>query len=195
MIITTQDGRKLNINRNHRLSTWTSRDEKDLIIHVETEPVKVPCKPIRYFSGGAWHESTAEYFYWHSEIVLKDVVGRYKTKTSRDKADAMLNEAIKVGAPVFTVPQDAFAKTAEEQFEDFCEEHNLTLVSINELGYTPEDEVHNRRIWATTSDFEQRNILVADPTGNYDVAAFGGAYSTSFNKWLALQTKAKAAMA
>lgn len=181
MIITTQDGRKLNINRNHRLSTWANLNDRQnvLIIKVETEAVKVPYKTTQ----------GAASFYWHRETVLKDVVGEYKTKTSRDKASELLNAAWETGAPVFTVPQDAFAKTAWEQFEDFCEEHNLTLMAIDELGYTDEDEMRNRRTWQTTSDFERRNILVADPTGKYDIDAFGGAYSTSFKKWLALQNK------
>ena len=101
------------------------------------------------------------------------------TQEERNKVAKMLHDAWKSRADEFVVPQDNLPKSDVELFEDFCEKHGLTCVSINELGYTPQDTARNAKIWKTTSDFERRNILVA--TDNCD------AYSASLKKWKALQ--------
>ena len=123
--------------------------------------------------------------------MLEEVVGYFATQTSRRKAADMLNKAWKSGATEFTVPQDTFAKSAVEQFDDLCEEHGLTCVSINELGYHRWDIPRNLQIWRETDEFEKRGILVADPDGDYSPEEFGGAYAKSLKKWQALQAAKK----
>ena len=185
MKLKTQDGRTLELNRDFRLRTWTghSVSENALSITLETEPVKVASK-VRYTTdSGELREQ--ETFYQRRGTVLDTVIGYFDTDSSRNKVAKMLDDAWKNGADEFVVPQDNLAKSDVELFEDFCEKHGLTCVSINELGYTPQDTARNAKIWKTTSDFERRNILVA--ADNCDINDFGGAYSVSFKKWQALQ--------
>lgn len=190
MKLVTQDGRTLKLSRDCHLMTWTIHSDpkkiKSLRITLEGEPTKVASK-IRWYEDGKWHENPD--FYWHHNVILDEVVGEYETETSRRKAADMLDEAWKSGASEFVMPQDTFEKSLAEQFDDFCEEHGLTLVSINELGYSPDDTARNLHIWKTTDEFERRGILVADDFGNYDDKEFGGAYAASFKKWQALQRK------
>lgn len=190
MKLKTQDGRTLELNRNFRLNIWTghtvSDGENALSITLETEPVKVASK-VRYTTdSGELREQ--ETFYQRRGTVLDTVVGYFDTDTSRNKVAEMLDDAWKNGADEFVVPQDNLAKSDDELFEDFCEKHGLTCVSINELGYTPQDTARNEKTWKTTSDFEHRNILVA--ADNFDINDFGGAYSTSLKKWQALHKSA-----
>lgn len=109
---------------------------------------------------------------------FRATVGYYATKTGATTAAEMLNKAQHSGATELTAPQDTFAKAQWELLDDLAEEHGLTLVSINELGYTPTDTARNRRIWRTTDEFERRNIIVADEYGSYE---------TSLAKWRTLQ--------
>lgn len=186
MKLVTQDGRTLEISPEHSLMAWEVhvKHPRCVVVTVDSNFKKVD-SVIRYYADGQWHEIPN--FYWSCDRILEEVVGEYATATSRHKASNMLLEAWKSGATEFIMPQDTFEKSDWEQFEDFATEHHLTLVSINELGYKPSDTARNLRIWQTTNEFERRNIIVADPTDNYDPAAFGGAYSTSLAKWRALQ--------
>ena len=185
--ITTQDGRTLDISRNYKLNVWTEHSDnaKALSITLETNAIPVQSK-IRYCVNGVWHEQAC--YRWHREKVLDEVIGYFGTLTSRDKAGMLLMDAWHNGAEFFTVPQDNFLKSASEQFDDFCEEHHLILVSINELGYKPSDIPRNIHIWKTTSDFERSNILVADPTAKTPADAFGDVFAKSLAKWQALKT-------
>ena len=186
MKLVTQDGRTLEISPEHRLfiSGYTKGNGHGATLTVTT------------FTKSKWddipfserHKHPGYEAFPKRELVERyGIIGEYSTNTGREKAADMLNKAWKSGASEFTVPQDTFEKSDWEQFDDFAKEHHLTLVSINELGYKPSDTARNLRIWQTTNEFERRNIIVADPTDNYDPAAFGGAYSTSLAKWRALQ--------
>ena len=63
--------------------------------------------------------------------------------------------------------QDTFEASEFEKFEEFCDKHNLTLVTINALGYQPSDIATNLWIWRTTDEFERRGFLVAYENGEY----------------------------
>lgn len=177
MKLVTQDGRELEISREHHLTAWSysAKHPRCVVVTVDGAAEKVD-SVIRYYSDGQWHEIPS--FYWNRDRVLEAAVGEYATGTSRHKAAQMLQDAWQSGAPEFTMPQDTFAKSAAEELEDLAEAHGLILVSINELGYTPIDTARNLRIWRETSEFERRNIIVADEYGSYE---------TSLAKWRALQ--------
>lgn len=186
MKLVTQDGRTLKVSRECRLfiSGFLKGNGHGATLTVTT------------FTKSKWDDVPFSERHKHPgyealpnrELVESyGVIGEYSTNTGRNKAADMLDEAWKSGATEFTVPQDTFEKSEAEKFDDFAAEHHLTLVSINELGYKPSDTARNMRTWQTTNEFERRNIIVADPTGNYDPADFGGAYSTSLAKWQALQ--------
>ena len=190
MTITTQDGRKLQISRNFHLHISGS-------IHAAGRLDGKKCKltattftkVINHFSDGTTYESG-------NDIVERyGVIGEFDTATCFYKALDALHAAWKNGATEFVVPIDTGEVNAVEAFENFCAEHDLTLVSINELGYNKLDTARNLRIWKSSSEFERRNILVADIDGNYNPNDFGGVYSTSLKKWQALQIKNEGATA
>ena len=192
MKLITQDGRELELSREYHLSTCSCHltGTPRVTITLEGEPRKVDSKCRYTDDNGQWHELPD--FYWHRDKILEETVGRYKSNVRAHRAATLLNKAWKNGAVEFTVPQDSNELLTDwELFEEFCEEHKLTLVSINELGYKPSDIPRNLQIWKTTDEFERRGIIVADPTGEYDINAFGGAYSTSLKKWQALQKKSR----
>lgn len=175
--IITQDGRTLEIKRNPDVHecfmAWTIHNtqrypelENALTVTFETNP--------RYVEGE--HNS-----YWVFDKVLNEVVGYFDTESSRHNVSEMLLAAWKRGDSQFVVPQDNLPKTDAERFQDFCEKHNLTLASVNELGYRQSDIPRNLRLWKTSDHFERQNILVADENGSYE---------TSLNKWLNLHKEA-----
>lgn len=177
--IITQDGRTLEIKRNpavHEiLSAWTDHNlkrypelEDALTVTFETNPRYVETE----------HNS-----YWHFDKVLNEVVGYFKSDSSRQKASDMLRAAWNRGDSQFVVPQDNLPKSDAERFEDFAAENNLICVSINELGYKQSDIPRNLRIWRTSDHFERQNILVADEDGSYE---------TSLKKWKKLHKEVAA---
>ena len=184
MKLTTQDGRVLEISREYRLfvSGYSKGKDHSATVTVTTF-TKVKRDEIPYSER---HKYLGYNDLPYSELVEHyGTVGEYATNTARGKAADALQAAWDSGASEFTMPQDTGEISEAEKFNDFCKEHRLTLVTINELGYKPSDIPRNMRIWRETSDFERRNILVAD--SDADINAFGGAYSTSLAKWQALQ--------
>ena len=182
MKLVTQEGRELELSREYHLFPMC-------ILKCEKAPARLAIttftKEIRTLSSGMTYETGGDI------VERYGVVGEFVTNTGLDAARDLLQAVWENGAEEFTVPQDTFEKSDDEKFNDFCEENHLTLVTINELGYKPSDIPKNLQIWKTTDEFEQRGILVADPTGEYDINAFGGAYSTSLKKWQALQKKSR----
>lgn len=184
MTIITQDGRKLQISRNFHLHICGSAHVAGRLVGKKYKlSVTTFTKVIKHFSDGTAYETG-------DDIAERyGVVGEFDTATCFHKAFDALHAAWKNGAPEFVVPIDTGEIDAVEAFDNFCEEHDLTLVSINELGYNKLDTARNARIWRNSSEFERRNILVADIDGNYSPNDFGGAYSTSLKKWQELQIK------
>ena len=186
MKLVTQDGRTFNFPVGAEIHFWAvlpDKGESLIEAFVSGKPALMPADAEKNLPTDPVLRRAA----WHKLVDIYAPVGYYKTKTGATTAANTLTEATRNGATEFTVPQDTFKKSAAEHFDDFAKKHHLTLVSINELGYTPSDTARNLRIWLTSNEFERRNIIVADPTGNYDPAAFGGAYSTSLAKWRELQ--------
>ena len=179
--LTTQDGRTLEISRNHHL--FISGSYKG-----ENSPAKLTVttfnKVIKHFSDGSTYETG------DGVIERYGIIGNFSTDTAFQNSLNALHEAWNNGATEFTVPQDSPFKSMVEQFDDFCEENHLICVSINELGYKLSDLPRNIHIWKTTSDFERRNILVADPTGTTPADVFGGVYAKSLAKWQAIKITA-----
>lgn len=179
MKLTTQNGRVVEIPADAKIRFWallsvSPKGENCVEAFIDGKPALMPADaekdlptdPIHY--RAAWHKLVDEYA----------TVGYYATKTGATQAAEMLTKARDTGATEFTVPQDTFEKSEAEKLEDFAEEHGLILVSINELGYKPEDTRRNRRIWRDTDTFERQNIIVADENGSYEA---------SLAKWRALQ--------
>ena len=180
MKLVTQDGRTLEISREYRLfiSGYLKYRGHDATVTVTTF-TKSKWDDIPYSER---HKYPGYETFPDCEVVERyGVVGEYATDTGRGIAAEMLDKAWKSGATKFTMPQDIFAKSAAEQLDDLAKEHGLTLVSINELGYTPVDTARNLHIWRTTDEFERRNIIVCDPETH--------SYETSLAKWRALQRK------
>lgn len=179
MKLVTQDGRTLEISHEYHLAVFGS-------VHVsgklEGKKAKLTAttfnKVIKQFKDGTTYETG------DGVVERYGVIGEFSNTTGLYKARDALQEAWANGASEFVVPQDLFAKSADEQFDDFCEEHGLTCVTINELGYHRWDIPKNLKIWRETDEFERRGILVCDPeTHDYD---------KSFAKWQALQLEATA---
>lgn len=184
MTIITQDGRKLEISRDFHLHISGSIHAAGRLAGKKCKlTVTTFTKIIKYFSNGTAYESGG------NVIKRYGVIGEFDTETCLNKTLDALHAAWRNGAPEFVVPIDTGETDKTEAFENFCEKHGLTCVSINELGYNKFDTARNAKIWRTTDEFERRNILVADIDDNYDPNDFGGAYSTSFKKWQALQSK------
>lgn len=172
MKLTTQDGRTLELDHNYYLQISGS---------IPCGGVGKKCKltvatfnkAIGAFSDGMTYE--------HGDGIVEryGTVGEYSSSTSLDKARAALDTAWKSGAEEFTVPQDTFEKTDAEKFDDYCEEHGLICVTIEELGYQPCDRIYNLKTWRETDEFERRGILVCDPETH--------GYAKSLAKWQKLQ--------
>ena len=171
----TQDGRTLDISRDYRL--FISGNYKS-----KSTPAQLT---VTTFTKGDYFDINQPE---PSLVQRYGVIGTFATNTAFKNAVVTLREAWDKGSTEFNVPQDSPFKSMDEQFDDFCEEHHLICVSINELGYKPSDIPRNIHIWKTTSDFERRNILVADPTAKTPADAWGGVYAKSFAKWQALKT-------
>lgn len=178
MKLVTQDGRTLELSREHRLFISGCLKCNG---HGATVTVTA-------FTKSKWDDIPFSERHRHpgyetfpNRKVIADygVVGEYATDTGREIAAKMLDKAWQSDATEFIMPQDTFAKSAAEQLDDLAEEHGLTLVSINELGYTPGDIPRNLHIWRTTDEFERRNIIVCDPETH--------SYETSLAKWRALR--------
>lgn len=182
MTITTQDGRRLTIDRNVHLHISGSVHAAGKL---EGKKCKITLttftKIIKHFSDGSTYETGGEL------LERLGVVGEFNTTTCLSNALYALQHAWNDGANYFIMPLDANETDSAEAFDNFCDEHHLTCVSINELGYSPQDTARNIHLWHTTNDFECRNILIAD--SNADRNDFGGVYSTSFKKWQALQER------
>lgn len=177
LTLVTQDGRKLELDRKYKLMTWerVQGNKKLLVVQLEGEPSQV-ASTIRYMLDGEWHETPS--FYWKHDVKLDEIVGEYKTTTSREKAGKALRTAWESGATTFTVPDDNFAKSASELVEDFCEEHHLTMLILGEPGYTPSEKAWAERMALTTDYWERRGCLVSDENGSY---------RKSLLKWFAIQ--------
>ena len=149
MTITTQDGRKLEISREYRLNVWMSPSDpqkaNDMGITLEGEAKPVERRG-RHNLFGKWEEFT--YQGWERDVKMRETVGKYPTEVRRAKVAKMLRAAWEAGVAEFAMPQNSdIVLTEDEQFADFCEEHGLTVISINELGYKPSDVCKNLRIW------------------------------------------------
>lgn len=162
MKLTTQDGRTLKLDRKYHLNTWTGSTragrEKALIVTLEDEPRKVECK------------SKYQNFYWVHTKVLDEAVGFFETETSRQKASRMLNQAWKNGAEEFTVPQDNFEKTEQEEIEDFCEAHGLGMLILGEPGFNEAERKECARLALESDYWERRGFLVTDECGSYSAS-------------------------
>lgn len=183
MTLTTQDGRTLEISREYRLNVWTTLGDpqkaNDVSITVEGEAKQVERRG-RHNLFGKWEEFT--YQGWEHDVKMRETVGKYPTEVRRNKVANMLRAAWEAGVAEFAMPQNSdIVLTENEQFADFCEEHGLMVVSINELGYKPSDVGKNLRIWQETDEFERRGILVCDPETH--------GFEKSLAKWQALQRK------
>lgn len=174
MKLVTQDGRMLELSREYDLliSGYAKTSE-----HKATVTVTTFTKPIM--------REEFKYLFDRKLVERYGIVGEYSTDTGRHKAVDALHEAWKSGAEEFVMPEDTFEKSFAEQFDDFCKEHNLMTVTINELGYSSEDYSKNWYLAKNTDEFERRGILVAGE--EYD--AFAGHYAESFRKWKKIQAE------
>lgn len=170
--LVTQDGRTLQISRDlHLLAGAGHRYTMNGYTGSEVKAATFT-KKIRTLSNGRTYDTGDEL------VERYGVIGTYSTKTGAENAADALNAAWKNGATKFTMPQDTGEKSDAEKLDDFAEANNLTLCSINEVGYKPADIAQNLQIWRTTDEFERRNIIIADEFGNYE---------TSLAKWRAIQ--------
>lgn len=177
MTIITQDGRTLNLSRQLHLSAHAGHTYTlDGYIGSEVTAATFK-KKIKRLSDGTTYETG------DGIVARYGVLGTYSTRTGADKAVDMLQKAWQNGATEFIMPQDNGEKSEIEIMEDFAEANNLTLCSINEVGYRPSDVARNLHIWRTTNEFERRNIIICDRYGDY---------SKSLAKWQALQACSKA---
>lgn len=182
MTIITQDGRRLDISRKYHLHICATIHEASKLIGKKCKlDVTTFNKVICHFKDGSAYETG------DGVVHRYGIIGEFDTYTCQDNTQKALRKAWERGDEFFIVPQDTGEKSLAERFDDFCHEHGLTCVSINELGYNHLDIARNANIWRNSGDFERRNILVADPDGDYDPNTFGGVYAKSLAKWRALQ--------
>ena len=182
MTIITQDGRTLDINRKYHLFICASIHGGGKLSGKKCKlSVTTFNKVFRTYSDGTTYETG------DGVVERYGTVGEFDTVTCLHKASDALQKAWDNQATQFIVPFDTGEIDAKEAFDNFCEEHGLTCVSINELGYNACDTYINAHIWRTTNDFERRNILVADIDDDYNPDTFGGVYAKSLAKWRALQ--------
>lgn len=183
MTIYTQNGRKLQINRRYHLHISGSVHEAGTLNGKKCKlSVTTFNKVICRFSDGTPYETG------DGVVERFGVIGEFNTVTCLKKASDSLQTAWENGATDFIVSIDTNVIDAAEAFDNFCREHRLTCVSLNELGGNKFDAERNARIWRTSNEFERRNILVADLDDNYNPNDFGAAYSTSLKKWQALHS-------
>ena len=183
MTVTTQDGRKLQISRKYHLHvSGTVHAGGKCVGKVFKLTATTFNKVICHFRDGSPYETG------DGVVERCGIIGEFDTRTCQLKAWKALEDAWKNGDSEFTVPADTGEFDSAEAFDKFCEEHNLTCVLINELGYNAQDTARNAFIWRTSDDFERRNILVADIDNCCNPDDFGGAYSTSLKKWQALHS-------
>lgn len=182
MTITAQDGRKINLSREHRLHIggYCKNSQHGAVV-TATLFTKSKWDDVPYSERHKYRDY--EPFPARKIVADFDVIGTYTTNTGREKAADMLQKAWQSGATEFIMPQDNGEKSGIEIMEDFAEANNLTLCSINEVGYRPSDVARNLHIWRTTNEFERRNIIICDRYGDY---------SKSLAKWKALQACSKA---
>lgn len=178
MTITTQDGRKLEIDRKYHLHISGSIHESGKLNGKKCKlGVATFTKVIKQFSDGTTYETGGNI------VERYGVIGEFDTETGFYKARDALKAAWEDGTTKFNVPIDTGEVDEAEALKNFCQKYGLTLASINELGYKPADVAKNLRIYSETDEFERRGILVCDPeTHDYD---------KSLARWQALQQKAK----
>ena len=168
MTIITQDGRKLEISHEHDIliSGYAKNREHKATVTVTTFTKPIPHEGFKFI-----HDR---------ELVMRyGVIGEYATNTGRNHAADMLRQAWENGAEdfVMVMPPDIFEKSIHEAEEDFCEEHGLIMVGLDELGYTEREKRHGAHLAQTSDYWERRNIIVSDGQGDY---------SASLAKWKAL---------
>lgn len=176
MKLTTQDGRTLELDGSLKLFvSGYQKNER----HGATVTVTLFKETERKDSIFPDRELVARY----------GTVAEYSTDTGRKNAAKALEKAWASGATEFIMPQDTGEKSLVEQFNDFCDEHGLRLVTVNELGYSASDTAVNWNLWKTTDEFERQGILVAGE----EFDNFAGHYAESFRKWQALQRRSAVA--
>lgn len=182
MTLITQDGRTIDISREYSpfISGYAKNDKHPatvtLTLFTKSKWDNVPYSERRKYPD---YEAFPE-----RKIIAKfGVIGTYMTDTGRDKAADMFLAAWQRGATEFTMPQDTFAQSATEVFDDFCEKHGLTLATADEtaIGLKGCALGEARRLAHETDYWERHNVLIADENGDY---------SKSFAKWKALRRTA-----
>lgn len=174
MIIITQDGRTLDISREYHLHISGYSKSRE---HKATITVTTFTKEIREFSDGTTYETGDEV------ITRYGVIGEYATDTGRNQVANALAQAWSGSAEEFLMPQDNFKKSAFEEAEDFCQEHNLIMAGLDELGYTFYEKAVGRDLALTSDYWEKRGVIVSDDYGDY---------SASLAKWKSLNAQSVA---
>lgn len=171
MTIITQDGRKLDVSRKYHLHIsgyYKTREHKAVITATKFT------KKISTFSDGTTFAHGGE------AVMTYGTIGEYATDTGMKHVADMLWKAWENGAEEFTMPQDAFKKSAFEELEDFCQENGLIMAGNDELGVTEWGKTEGKHLAQTSDYWERHNIIVSDDYGDY---------SASLAKWKALQPK------
>ena len=182
MKLTTQDGRTLNLDREYLLhiSGYSKTSEHKAQVTLTT------------FTKSKWDDVPFSERHLHRgyetfpkrELVERyGVVGEYATDTGRAQAVKALDDAWKNGADEFTMPQDTFTKSEQEEIEDFCEAHGLGMLILGEPGFNEAERRECARLARETDYWERRGFLVTDGHGSY---------RKSLAKYKALHTEAQA---
>lgn len=176
MTIWTQDGRKLEVSREYKLLVSGYSKSRDAKATIKiTTLTKSKWDDIPYSARRKYSDYEA---FPDREVVMRyGVIGEYATNTGRNMVAEALEQAWNYGAEEFLMPPDNFAKSAFEKIEDFCEEHNLIMAGLDELGYSAGQKAKGRELALTSDYWEKRGVIVSDDYGDY---------SASLAKWKAI---------